>query len=57
MDWSDNTVQSTFRDDVRNFITTRLPDRYQGDSGEGEELSGACQADRKSEDEIARGAA
>ena len=57
MDWSDNTVQSTFRDDVRNFITTRLPDRYQGDSGEGEELSGAWQADRKSEDAIARGAA
>jgi hypothetical protein len=57
MDWSDNTVQSTFRDDVRNFITTRLPDRYQGDSGEGQELSGAWQADRKSEDAIARGAA
>ena len=57
MDWSDTTVQSTFRDDVRDFIMTRLPDRYQGDSGEGEDFSGGWQADRKSEDAKARGAA
>ena len=56
MDWGDSTTQSAFRDDVRNFIVERLPARYQADSGD-EGIVAAWQADRKSDDEEARGAA
>jgi len=34
MDWADSSEQATFRDDVREFIATALPDRYQ-DGNEG----------------------
>ncbi len=56
MDWGDSTTQSAFRDDVRNFIVERLPARYQADSGD-EGIVAAWQADRKSDNEEARGAA
>jgi alkylation response protein AidB-like acyl-CoA dehydrogenase len=61
MDWSDSTEQATFRDDVRDFIKTRLPARYQsaadGSSNDAEELVGGWQADRKSDDDARRGTA
>ena len=34
MDWADSSEQATFRDEVRDFIATELPDPYRdGDSG------------------------
>jgi alkylation response protein AidB-like acyl-CoA dehydrogenase len=55
MDWSDSPEQATFRNEVAQFIETRLPKRYQldGDDG-GDGLRGGWQADRKSEDDEAR---
>ena len=58
MDWSDSPEQATFRNEVAQFIQARLPERYQldGDDG-GEGLRGGWQADRKSDDDEARGSA
>jgi alkylation response protein AidB-like acyl-CoA dehydrogenase len=58
MDWSDNPQQAEFRQEVRDFIRNRLPQRYRAaleaedDGGEGEAdgLVAGWQADRKSEE-------
>ena len=51
MEWSDSQGQATFRDEVRTFITDRLPPRYRELAARGEsEESGGWQADRKSDD-------
>jgi alkylation response protein AidB-like acyl-CoA dehydrogenase len=54
MDWSDSNEQSAFRQEVREFISTRLPERYRpkdgDDTDELSELAGGWQADRKSDD-------
>ncbi|MBM4411595.1 MAG: hypothetical protein FJ037_09820 [Chloroflexi bacterium] len=54
MDWSDNPEQAKFRQEVRAFIQTKLPERYRPKAGEsaegGEGFSGGWQADRKSTD-------
>ncbi|MEZ4501775.1 MAG: acyl-CoA dehydrogenase family protein [Dehalococcoidia bacterium] len=57
MDWADTPDQAAFRDEVRSFIQTRLPDRYRknGDTG-GSEAVG-WQADRKSDNPEAVNAA
>ncbi len=61
MDWSDTPEQATFREEVRTFIKTRLPERYQeaadAASNDAEELVGGWQADRKSDDEERRSTA
>ena len=46
MDWNDNETQAAFRKEVREFITTELPDRYRS-TGMGAEQWGA---DRHSRD-------
>ena len=57
MDWNDSTTQAAFREDVRSFISTRLPERYrrEGDDAEGAAMS--WYGDRKSEDPELRKAA
>jgi alkylation response protein AidB-like acyl-CoA dehydrogenase len=60
MDWNDTPEQAAFRQEVRTFIQTKLPPRYQrrDDSEEGEEAGFyGWQNDRKSEDAEARQAA
>ncbi|MDP6607071.1 MAG: acyl-CoA dehydrogenase family protein [Dehalococcoidia bacterium] len=61
MDWSDTPEQASFREEVRSFIKTRLPERYQaaadGATNDAEALVGGWQADRKSDDEERRGVA
>ena len=55
MDWSDSPEQATFRSEVAEFITTRLPERYQAENADEEGFSGGWQSDRKSDDAEARG--
>ena len=51
MDWADTPEQAAFREEVRTFIQTRLPEAYKGlQEGEGV----GWQADRKSSDESRR---
>jgi alkylation response protein AidB-like acyl-CoA dehydrogenase len=56
MDWGDTPEQQDFRQEVREFIDTKLPARYQplsagkDASNEAEELVAGWQADRKSDD-------
>ena len=58
MDWSDSPTQAKFRNEVAEFIGVRLPQRYQqNDDDGGESLTGGWQADRKSNDPVASGAA
>jgi len=58
MDWSDSPEQAAFRQEVAEFIQTRMPERYQqSDDDGGEGYSGGWQADRKSDDPVAKGAA
>ena len=57
MDWADTAEQASFRNDVRSFISDRLPERYRQSAGaanEAEELSTGWQADRKSDDQTRR---
>ena len=56
MDWGDSPDQQDFREEVREFIQTKLPPRYRpqasgtDDSNDAEVLVGGWQADRKSDD-------
>ena len=57
MDWADTAEQASFRREVRNFISDRLPERYQESTGaanEVEELTAGWQADRKSDEKTRR---
>ena len=55
MDWADDTDQSAFRQEVRSFIATRLPERYRGEGDQGGEgPGGGWQSDRKSDDPARR---
>ena len=57
MDWADTAEQANFRREVRNFISDRLPERYQESTGaanEAEELTAGWQADRKSDEKTRR---
>ncbi len=57
MDWADTAEQASFRREVRNFISDRLPERYQESTGaanEAEELTAGWQADRKSDEKTRR---
>jgi alkylation response protein AidB-like acyl-CoA dehydrogenase len=60
VDWLDTEEQAAFREEVREFLRTRVPDRYQptddDDSG-GEIATSSWQLDRKSDDPAARKAA
>ncbi len=58
MDWGDTTEQAAFREQVREFIRTRLPDHYRNtEDVESVGEAGGWQADRKSDDPTAREAA
>ena len=55
MDWKDSPEQATFRQEVRNVIQTKLPERYRVSNGESE--GGSWQVDRISKDPAAKQAA
>jgi alkylation response protein AidB-like acyl-CoA dehydrogenase len=56
MDWNDTPEQAAFRQEVRQFIESKLPERYQR-SADGAQSEFGWQADRKSDEAGAQEAA
>ncbi len=54
MDWSDTAEQATFRTEVRDLITSGLPDRYRAMAASGDGGFGSWQEDRVSENDAHR---
>ena len=54
MDWSDTVEQATFRTEVRDLISSRLPERYRAMAASGDGGIGSWQGDRVSENEAHR---
>jgi alkylation response protein AidB-like acyl-CoA dehydrogenase len=57
MDWQDSAEQAAFREEVRQVIQQRLPERYRSEERGGGLFEGGWQSDRKSADPTARKAA
>jgi alkylation response protein AidB-like acyl-CoA dehydrogenase len=54
MDWSDTAEQATFRTEVRDLITSGLPERYRAMAASGDGGFGSWQEDRVSENDAHR---